>query len=77
MKLLSTDLPGVLIVETSVFGDDRGWFMESFNEARWTVRRWATASRGSRTRTSWPPAWADGLAVQNARSRSTCIRYWP
>jgi dTDP-4-dehydrorhamnose 3,5-epimerase len=27
-------LPGVYIVEPAVFGDDRGWFMESFNEAR-------------------------------------------
>jgi dTDP-4-dehydrorhamnose 3,5-epimerase len=35
MKLVKTDLPGVLIVEPAVFGDDRGWFMESFNEARW------------------------------------------
>ena len=35
MKLVATELPGVLIVEPTVFGDDRGWFMESFNEARW------------------------------------------
>ena len=35
MKLVPTALPGVLIVEPTVFGDDRGWFMESFNEARW------------------------------------------
>ena len=34
MQLLPTDLPGVVVVEPSVFGDDRGWFMESFNEAR-------------------------------------------
>lgn len=33
MNLTPTDLPGVLIVEPSVFADDRGWFMESFNEA--------------------------------------------
>ena len=35
MKLVPTELPGVVIVEPSVFGDDRGWFMESFNEVRW------------------------------------------
>ena len=35
MKLVATDLAGVLIAEPAVFGDDRGWFMESFNEARW------------------------------------------
>jgi dTDP-4-dehydrorhamnose 3,5-epimerase len=35
MKLRRTDLPGVMIVEPTAFSDDRGWFMESFNEARW------------------------------------------
>lgn len=35
MKLVKTPLPGVLVVEPAVFGDDRGWFMESFNEPRW------------------------------------------
>jgi dTDP-4-dehydrorhamnose 3,5-epimerase len=25
----------VLIVEPAAFADERGWFMESFNEARW------------------------------------------
>jgi dTDP-4-dehydrorhamnose 3,5-epimerase len=35
MRLTPTALPGVLIVEPAVFGDDRGWFMESFNEPRW------------------------------------------
>ncbi len=37
MKVVKTDLPGVLVIEPAVFGDDRGWFMESFNEARWTA----------------------------------------
>nr|CCF78653.1 dTDP-4,deoxyrhamnose 3,5 epimerase [Rubrivivax gelatinosus S1] len=35
MKLVKTPLPGVLIVEPAVHGDERGWFMESFNEPRW------------------------------------------
>ena len=34
MKLTPTELPGVVIVEPAVFGDDRGWFYESFNEPR-------------------------------------------
>ncbi|MBX3600256.1 MAG: dTDP-4-dehydrorhamnose 3,5-epimerase [Rubrivivax sp.] len=34
MKLLPTELPGVVIVEPAVFADDRGWFMESWNQAR-------------------------------------------
>ena len=35
MKLQATTLPGVLSVEPTAFADERGWFMESFNEARW------------------------------------------
>ncbi len=34
MKFLATDLPGVVLIEPAVFSDDRGWFMESFNQAR-------------------------------------------
>lgn len=34
MKLLPTSLPGVVIVEPTVLGDDRGWFMESFHEPK-------------------------------------------
>ncbi len=31
MKVIATDLPGVLIIEPRVFGDERGFFYESFN----------------------------------------------
>lgn len=34
MKLVPTALPEVLIVEPRVYGDARGFFMESWNEAR-------------------------------------------
>ncbi len=34
MKLTPTRIPDVLVVEPTVFGDDRGWFMESFNQQR-------------------------------------------
>jgi dTDP-4-dehydrorhamnose 3,5-epimerase len=37
MKLLPTKLPGVVIIEPTVFGDDRGWFYESFNEMRFNA----------------------------------------
>ncbi|NMO21031.1 dTDP-4-dehydrorhamnose 3,5-epimerase [Pyxidicoccus fallax] len=36
MNVIPTDLPGVLIVEPKVFGDDRGFFMELFNAKRYT-----------------------------------------
>lgn len=35
MRLAPTELPDVMVVEPTVFGDDRGWFLESFNEAQW------------------------------------------
>jgi dTDP-4-dehydrorhamnose 3,5-epimerase len=31
MKVSATDLPGVMLIEPTVFGDDRGFFMESWN----------------------------------------------
>ena len=34
MKFIPTELPGVVIIEPAVFGDDRGWFYESFNEPK-------------------------------------------
>ncbi len=37
MKLLPTTLPGVVLIEPTVFSDDRGWFYESFNEARFAA----------------------------------------
>lgn len=33
MNVMKTHLEGVLIIEPSVFGDHRGWFMESYNQA--------------------------------------------
>jgi dTDP-4-dehydrorhamnose 3,5-epimerase len=32
MKKIETSLPGVLLIEPRVFGDDRGYFLESYNE---------------------------------------------
>jgi dTDP-4-dehydrorhamnose 3,5-epimerase len=36
MKVIETEIPGVLILEPKVFGDARGWFMES-----WQLERYA------------------------------------
>ena len=35
MKIIPTTIPDVLILEPKLFGDDRGFFFESFNERRW------------------------------------------
>jgi dTDP-4-dehydrorhamnose 3,5-epimerase len=34
LKITSTTLPGVLILEPQLFADARGWFIETFNAAR-------------------------------------------
>ncbi len=31
MKIIETDLPGCIVIEPQVFGDERGFFYESFN----------------------------------------------
>ncbi len=35
MKVIETSLPGVLIIESRVFEDDRGFFFESYHEKRY------------------------------------------
>lgn len=35
MNIIPTELPEVLIVDPKVFGDDRGFFLESFNQRLW------------------------------------------
>jgi len=35
MKIIPTTIPDVLIIEPKVFGDERGFFFESFNDRIW------------------------------------------
>jgi dTDP-4-dehydrorhamnose 3,5-epimerase len=35
MNIIKTSLPGVLIIEPKVFGDDRGFFQETYHEKRY------------------------------------------
>lgn len=35
MKVIRTAIEDVLIIEPQVFGDERGFFLESYNEKRW------------------------------------------
>ena len=35
MNIIPTDIPDVLVIEPQVFGDERGFFFESFNLQRW------------------------------------------
>ncbi len=34
MKVIATSIPDVLLIESTVFGDERGFFFESFNEKK-------------------------------------------
>ncbi len=36
MKLTPTAIPDVVVIEPALFSDERGWFMESFNQQRFT-----------------------------------------
>lgn len=35
MKITKTKLDGVVVIEPDVFGDNRGFFMESWNKRKW------------------------------------------
>jgi len=36
MEIITTEIPGVVILKPKVFGDQRGFFMESFNRRSWS-----------------------------------------
>lgn len=36
MEILTTEIPGLLIIKPDVFADDRGYFFESYNKSRFT-----------------------------------------
>jgi dTDP-4-dehydrorhamnose 3,5-epimerase len=37
IKVHQTPLEGVLVIEPKIFGDERGWFYESFNQAEFNA----------------------------------------
>jgi dTDP-4-dehydrorhamnose 3,5-epimerase len=43
MNVISSEIPEVLIIEPRVFGDDRGFFYESFNEKAFAEKTGVTA----------------------------------
>ncbi len=43
MKVIATNIPDVLIIEAKVFGDERGFFYESFNKKRFAELTGITA----------------------------------
>jgi dTDP-4-dehydrorhamnose 3,5-epimerase len=43
MNVISTEIPEVLIIEPKIFGDDRGFFFESFNHKAFVEKTGVTA----------------------------------
>lgn len=37
MKFIKTDIPDVYILEPTVYGDDRGYFLESYNKDKFNI----------------------------------------
>ena len=44
MEVIQTEIPDVLIIEPKVFGDERGFFLESFNEKTFQAKTGITAN---------------------------------
>ena len=69
MKLLRTDIADVVIIEPQVFSDERGWFMESFSEARFHIElgKAATCWNDPELDIQWPSL---ELLIINQKERS-------
>jgi dTDP-4-dehydrorhamnose 3,5-epimerase len=66
MKVIQTDLPGCVVIEPRVFGDDRGFFYESFNHDK-------LAEHGLPT-----PAFVQGNVSSSIRGVLRGLHYqWP
>jgi dTDP-4-dehydrorhamnose 3,5-epimerase len=55
MKIIETEIEGVVIIEPKVFGDERGFFLETFNTANfqnaglpteWAQDNWSRSKKG-------------------------------
>jgi dTDP-4-dehydrorhamnose 3,5-epimerase len=65
MKVIETDLPGCVVIEPRVFGDERGFFYESFNHDK-------LAAHGLQ------PAFVQGNVSSSARGVLRGLHYqWP
>ena len=38
MEVIKTEIEGLVVIEPKVFGDERGYFFESFNEKEFTEK---------------------------------------
>ena len=71
MKLIPTRIPDVVIVEPAVFGDDRGWFMESYHHGKFAAALAELGLPAPRpfVRVAWPALPAATESARQARAR--------
>jgi dTDP-4-dehydrorhamnose 3,5-epimerase len=72
VKVIETDIPGVMIFEPKVFGDDRGFFLETFQVPRYLAHGLArpfVQDNLSRSRRGI----LRGLHIQNPRSQGKLV----
>lgn len=74
MNIIKTSIPGVLILEPKVFGDDRGFFMESWNQRAFddAVGRQVTFVQDNHSRSSMGVL--RGLHYQVERPQGKLVR---
>jgi dTDP-4-dehydrorhamnose 3,5-epimerase len=74
MKFLATAIPDLLIIEPKVFGDDRGFFFESYNQRRFeeAVGRPVTFVQDNHSRSA--RGVLRGLHFQNPRPQAKLVR---
>jgi len=74
VRIITTPLPDVVVIEPKVFGDDRGFFLESFNVAAFEsatgiVRNWVQDNHSRSTR-----GVLRGLHFQNPHPQGKLVR---
>lgn len=74
MKVIATEIPDLLIIEPRVYGDDRGFFYESFNQVQFekAIERKATFVQDNHSRSS--KGVLRGLHYQIQQSQGKLVR---
>lgn len=69
-----TAIPDVLVIEPKVFGDDRGWFFESFNEKDFSVAVGQSVSFVQDNHSSSKKGVLRGLHYQTEQTQGKLVR---
>ena len=74
MKVIPTDIPDVLIIEPKVFGDERGFFFESFNKKAFGAATGITADFVQDNHSKSSKGVLRGLHYQIKQSQEKLVR---